>query len=68
MVIKMNDIDKYGIEQSDKCAIAQMEVGQLMCNGLTINHYFQIGNFVARYDRLKDLKDDTIVLTLEAIK
>lgn len=64
----LKELIRFGKQQSDNCAIAQMTVGQITCNSLTVNHYFQLGSFVARYDVLKDLKDDTIILTLEAIK
>ena len=64
----LKELIRFGKQQSDNAAIAQLTVGQLTCNSLTVNHYFQIGSFVARYDALKDIKEDTIVLTLEAIK
>ena len=61
----MEEPIKTDVEQANNFAIAQMNIGQLSCNALTVNHYFQLGGFLVRYDRLKDLKDDTIVMTLE---
>ena len=61
----MEETIKYDVDQADKYAIAQMNVGQLTCNALTVNHYFQLGSFLVRYDKLRDLKEDTIVMTLE---
>ena len=61
----MDDNVRYDVDQADKYAIAQMNVGQLTCNALTVNHYFQLGSFLVRYDKLKDLKEDTIIMTLE---
>lgn len=61
----MEETIKYDVDQADKYAIAQMNVGQFTCNALTVNHYFKLGSFLVRYDRLKDLKEDTIIMTLE---
>ncbi len=61
----MEETIKYDVDQADKYAIAQMNVGQLICNALTVNHYFQLGSFLVHYDKLRDLKEDTIVMTLE---
>lgn len=65
---KLKALIKYGKEQSDKMAIAQLTVGQIVCNSLTVNHYLQIGGFVANYDKVSDLKPDSVVLTLEEMK
>ena len=64
----MEETIKYDVDQADKYAIAQMNVGQLTCNALTVNHYFQLGSFLVRYDKLRDLKEDTIVMTLEKMQ
>ena len=65
---KIKDMLNYGREQSDKMALAQLTVGQIVCNSLTVNHYFQIGGFVATYDKVSDLKPGSVVMTLEGKK
>ena len=70
MVLSMEkeNFDKYCTEQANAQAIAQLSIGQLVCNSLTVNHYFQIGNYVVSCDLLKNVKGDQTVFVLEAMK